>query len=412
MSDVQIESQEAVDLNELLGLTDDDISVMAAESKAEAEQSIVVEQIDEPHITVSTKKVVDVLKISALIAAAGENSFEGKVVVFNIKNDHVEFLLSDNKRNIQKDVDILNEDNRFTAFLAFNSSFLARISKVCGTTFTIIQRETGEGENIKKSYVLKINGGELHMDNINMAESKYVRDYADSTLKEYSKSEVVGSIQRLYNYASTSIKTGKNIDFVGNVVQASPINSLAKITYNTQFPTFRLSLTDCKILTVLSLTEPDETISINSDGKIFTGKTYKFKTESYNISTVAYDTVVERMFGGEHAVVDAKHLSQISELSVGLDSSLGNLKFNYTEEGRVECELLTKRENSKLTIQGTSNTSLVKLENPVEIPANNLRGALSIFPAETTLNMRISTDGVSLESSNMRVAVLGKGVGK
>ena len=117
------------------------------------------------------------------------------------------------------------------------------------------------------------------------------------------------------------------------------------------------------------------------------------------------------MFEGEAAVVDNQHLTQIAELSCGLDTSTGNMRFNYNE-GRVECELLTKRENSNIVIQGTTNSDLVKLENPVEIASTNLKSALSIFSQETTLLVRVSPDGISLESGNIKAAVIGKNVGK
>ena len=350
------EAPDALDLNSLLGMTEEDINAIASSDtvtkKEDPKEELV--QVDEPHITISTNKLLNVLRVSAMVAAAGENSFEAKVVVFNVDDtkDNVSMLLSDNKRNIETSIEILNKENKFKAFLAFTTTTLARLIKVCGSTFTIIER------------------------------------------------------------ASTSIKTGKNIDFSGNIIQASPINSLAKIEFNESYPSFRLSLTDARILFMLASMEDSEVIKISNDGKIFIGDNFKFKTESYQVSSCAYDAVAERMFDGEYAVIDSTHLRKLTELSVGLDISTGNVKLNYTPEGRVECEIVTKRENSKIILSGTTNTSLVPLEAPVEVPSTNLKGALSVFPAETTLNMRISTDGVSLQSSNVRVSVLGKGTGK
>lgn len=413
MSDIGVveSAPDSVDLNALLGMTDEEIDAVAT---ADSFDDVVVEeeQIDEPHITVSTKKLLDVLKISAMISAAGENSFEGKVVVFNITNDNVEFLLSDNKRNIKKVVDIVNQDNRFTGFLAFTTATLARLIKVCSSSFSIIKREVKKDDKTEIKYVLKVTGGEIHLDNINMSKEKFIKDLSDKTTKEYSKENITSSINRLFTFASTSIKTGKNIDFMGGVIQASPINSLAKITFDEKYPNFRLSLTDARILYLLASSDESETIGINSDGKIFSGEAYAFKTESFSTQNCVYDTVAERMFNGEAASIDARHLTQMTELSVGLDTSIGNLKFNYTDEGRVECELLTKRENNKIIIQGTTNSDLVPLEKAVEVPATNLKGALSIFKEETILNMRVSTDGVSLQAGNVKVSVLGKNVGK
>ena len=412
MSDFNVEAApDSVDLDELLGLTDVDL---VDESESAINEPVVEEEvIDEPHITISTKKLLDVLKISAMIAAAGENSFEGKVVVFKIEDDEVKLLLSDNKRNIEKSTEIVNTDNRFKGFLGFSTQFLARLIKLCGSSFSIIERtETKEDKSEVKSYYLKVTGGEVRMDNVKMSEDKFVKTF-DDAVTQYNKDTITDAIKRLFTFASTSIKSGKNIDFSDNIIQATPINSLAKIVSGEKYPSFKLSLTDCRILHTLLLTESDETFGINKDGKVFTGSTFKFKTESFPTSKCAFDAVAERMFNGECAVVDAGHLTKIAELSVGLDTSIGTLKFNYNDEGRVECELLTKRGNSNLIIQGTTNTDLVPMEKPVEIPAVNLKGALSVFPQETTLNMHISSDGVALDTANtIKVSVLGKGIGK
>lgn len=411
MSDFNVETApDSVDLDELLGLTDLELE----EENEGGEEVIVVEDIDEPHITISTKRLLDVLKVSAMISAAGENSFEGKVVVFKIEDDVVKLLLSDNKRNIEKSTEILNTDNRFKGFLGFSTAFLARLIKLCDTSFTIIERsEEKDDKSVSKTYFLKITGGEIRMDNVKMSEDKFIKDFNDDSITQFNKDTVMDAIKRLFTFASTSIKSGKNIDFSDNTIQASPINSLAKITSGDKYPSFKLSLMDCRILHTLLLSESDETFGINKDGKIFTGSTFKFKTESFSTSKCAFDAVADRMFNGECAVVDAGHLSKIAELSVGLDTSVGTLRFNYNDEGRVECELLTKRGNSKLVIQGTTNTDLIAMEKPVEIPAVNLRGALSVFPQETTLNMRVSSDGVALDTANtIKVSVLGKGIGK
>ena len=416
-SNVQVElASDTLDLNALLGMTDEEINAVGeldTSAPADTNSNVLVDEVtDEPHITIATSKVTEILKISAMIAAAGENSFEGKVVAFKIEGDNVRFLLSDNKRNIEKTVELVNTENRFEGFIAFSTANLARIIKLCGNTFCIIEREVeiAEGQKTKK-YVLKVAGGEIHLDNIKMTEEKFVKDLTDKTSKPFKKVNITNSVVRLFTFATTAIKTGKNIDFVGNTIQANPINSIAKITTDEKLPSFRLTLTDARILLMLSSTDSADTISINKDGKIFTGDSYKFKTESFQTTDCVFDTVAERMFNGEYATIDVKHLTKVTELSIGLDSSIGDLKLNY-KDGRVDCELLTKRENSHIIIQGTTNDDLTALENAVVIPSTNLRGALSVFQVETTVNIRISTDGVSLESGNIRVAVLSKNAGR
>ena len=412
MSDIMVESApESVDLEALLGLSDVELDEGASvEVEVMSEDNI---SVDEPHIKIPVKKLLDVLKISAMISAAGENSFEGKVVVMKVEKGQVRFLLSDNKRNIEKRVELLNTENQFEGTVAFSTSLLSKLSKVCTSIFTLIERtEKNDADKEVKKYVLKIRGGEIYMDNIQMAEEKFLKSFEDTSIKNYDKSELTTVIKRLFSFASTAIKSGKNIDFLGKVVEAAPINSLAKFYTEGDYPTFKMSLTDAKILYTLCLCDDAAVVGINDSGKIFTGSSFGFKTESYPAANCNFDSVAERMFAGQAAVVDAQHLIQISDLSCGLDTSMGNLKFNYNEDGRVSCELLTKRENSMITIQGTSNTDLIPMEKSIEIPATNLKGAMTIFSQETTLSMRVSPDGVSLESGNVKVAILGKGVGK
>jgi hypothetical protein len=241
-----------------------------------------------------------------------------------------------------------------------------------------------------------------------MSEDKFVKSYDDVTTQEFGKVETAGIIKSLFSFASTAIKSGKNIDFLGKVVEASPINSLAKIYTESEYPTFKISLTDAKILYALCMGDDSPNIGINNSGKIFTGNSFGFRTESYPASECNFDSVAERMFQGTPAIVDAQHLIQLSDLSCSLDTSTGNLRFNYSTDGRVICELLTKRENSLITIQGTTNTNLVPMERAIEVPSMNLRGALTIFASETTLSMCVSPDGISLMNGNTKVAILGK----
>lgn len=366
------------------------------------------EEVSEPHIKIPTSKLVEVLAVSSLLSSAGENSFEGKVVCISVEDGVARFLLSDNKRNIEKRVDLLNKENQFTGFIAFSSSLLNKMSKVCTSVTTIIQRKEVKGDKETDKYVLKIRGGEVVLDNINMDKNKFDKTIDCKNGKEYKKIEIIESIKRLYAYASTSIRSGKSIDFNGDYIQTSPINGLAKIKTEKSYPTFRMTLTDTKILSVLSYKDSNDFIKISKDGKEFIGDTYKFKTESYSVTKPTYDSVVERMFEGESVEIDANHLKKLVELSCGLDTSVGNLKFNYTDDGLVSCRLLTKREDSDLVIQGNPNTNVVKLDNPIELYSFNLKGALTVFNNEDSLNMRVSPDGVSLESGDVRVALLGK----
>lgn len=413
------DAPENIDLDALLGFGDigseDSTSKSSKNEETIFDNSVVDDiKIDEPHIKIPVKSLSEVLNIANQISSAGENSFEGKIIALNVESGVVKFLLSDNKRNIEKTVKIMNEENQFEGFVAFSSSLINRLSKVCTSMFTLIQREIeNDGKKVKR-YVLKIVGGEVVIDNINMDSAKYIKSFSCDNDVDYSESEVVDAVRKLYAFASTSIRSGKSIDFLGDTVETSPINGLAKFYTKTTYPQFRLSLVDSKLLHSLCNYDDNDVLKISKDGKTFIGSNFKFRTESYPVQKSVIDSVAERMFEGDSAIIDANHMKQITDLSCALDTSTGNLKFNYTDDGFVNCELLTKRENSNIVMQGNANKNLVKMDSDIEVSSFNLKGALTVFPSDKVLNMRVTPDGICYENvgGNIKVAILGKGVGK
>lgn len=402
------DAPESVSLEELLGLTDVDLGESTTKTKVFQVSEKDDIKVEEPHIKIPTKRVGEVLSVSSLVSAAGENSFEGKVVALKVANGNVKFLLSDNKRTIERVVPLLNTENYFEGFLVFSSSLLMRLLKVCTSIFTLVEKTVKDevtGKDRKK-YVLKIRGGEISLDAINIPESKFTYNY-DVSKKEYNKEPILSSIKRLYAFASTSIRSGKSIDFSGNIVSTSPINSISKVRISENLPSFKLSLVDCKILHILGIIDDGDKISVSDDGKVFSGKGFNFKTESYPVSNSSFGEVADRMFEGESCEIDDVHLTQVTELSCALDTSTGNLRFNY-EDGLVKCVLLTKRENSNIVIQGNRNENVSSMGSDVEVSAYNLKGGLTVFNGNSTLLMRVSPDGVSFESSDTKLAVLGK----
>ena len=393
--------EEAGNLLDLLAYDDIDVGSDTDNVKLGYTKSDLVD-IDELHISIPTKEVSRILGISSQISSGGESSFEGKVLAIKIDDSGARFLLSDNKRHIERYVDIINTEKRFKGFLAFNSSLINRIVKVCSSVFTIIEREVG-GE---LKYSLKILGGEIALDNIKIDEGKFNRKIECKDGKEYNKGCIIDSVKRLYTFASSSIKFGRSIDFLGKTVQASPINSLAKIDIEESLPNFKLPLIDVKILSGLCSMDTSSKVTISKSGDTFIGEKFKFKTESFPASESSVDSVAERMFDFDSVSVDATHLSQINELAYGLDSSTGNVRFNY-KDGFVSCEIVSKRDNSKIILKGEKNDTIKPLEADVEVSSVSIRGALSVFSGIKEIDFKICPDGVAFISGDIRVAILG-----
>ena len=79
---------------------------------------------------------------------------------------------------------------------------------------------------------------------------------------------------------------------------------------------------------------------------------------------------------------------------------------NYTN-GKVSCEIVSKRDSSKVIIKGDKNNTIESLEYDVEVSAISIKGALSVFSGIKEIDIKISPDGVALVSGDVRVAILG-----
>ena len=161
--------------------------------------------------------------------------------------------------------------------------------------------------------------------------------------------------------------------FFNKSVQSSSINSTATIEINEPVPDFKLPLTDVKILTGLCSFDESATVNISTDGSVFEGSSFKFKTESFQITSSSMDAVASRMFDFDGAVASLGHLTQINDLAYGLDSSTGNVRFNY-EDGFVSFEIVSKRDNSKVIINGVKSEAVQHLEGDVEITISSGAG--------------------------------------
>lgn len=398
-----------VDLESLLGMT-------SAELEEESAPEVVLlnedtSEVGEPHIKIPTKKLEDILKISAILASSGMGSLDSKCVCMDIQEGKIRFLLTDAFMiNVVKEVELLNTDNQFTGTLVFSTGVLARVIKVCGSIFTLVERVE---DNNKKSYALKIMGGELPIDNIGNANlAVYSKDFTNKTFKEYNKHEILNNLKRLFAYVNSALKDSRVLNFSGNVIQVSPHGSATRCELSETYPSFGMKVSVARLLHLLSQGDGRLTVKINEDGNVFQGDNYSMIVSNVDSNVCAYDSIIGRMFIGDGCTVDIPHLTRLTELSCGLDYSSGMMKFNYTKDGMVSCELITKRKNSVLELRGTPNSGVTPLENPVEVSSVNLKNVLSVFPQEPTALLRVSTDGISLESGKVRSIVLGRGVGK
>lgn len=406
MNDIGVEdAPDSSDVDVLLGMTD---TTQGSSSGNLYDDNDDIE-VSELHWKIPVKFVNEALRVSSLVSASGENNFDSKILTISHNNgdSFVSFLITDNKRDIKINTELLNTENVFDGTVSFSASNLAKIVKMCSSIFILVKRIVDD----KDKYILKVLGGEIVVDNYKMDKDKYSRDYSNIKTNDFKKNEVMDVIKKLYTFASSSMKSGKNLDFDRKVVQAMPINSIAKVTMSEEYPAFKLPLTDSRILFNLCGFDSSESLGISKDGKVFRGNSFEYKTETFPVSKCVFDSVAERMFTGNGVTVNYRHFVKVIDLACSLDSMTGSVKFNY-KDGLVLCELESKRDNSSIYIDGDRNESINSLDSSIEVLSGNIKSALSVFLGNTFIVVRLSPDGIAFESGNTRVSVLSKNAGK
>lgn len=365
-----------------------------------------VDDIQEPHISINKKDFLNILNIASILLSSGENTTERRVTTLKVEKGIAKFYLTDNKRYIEKTVQLINPIRQFEGFVSFQTDTLNKVVKLCENEVSIIQRIDKNKNRFK--YSMKVEGGEIILDNINFKQETFIKNFTVDNDTVYNKNIIIDAIKRLSTFASTSINTNKSIDFYPNHIQSYSMNKLASISTPTEkYPNFKINLIDAHILYILLNTEDSETLNINSDGKVFRGKEFTFKTEIYATENCPFEQIANRMLTGESVTSSMKHLSKVIDLSCALEMSIGNVAFNYSK-GLVQCTLMTRMEKNPIIINGTINDKVIDLPNPIGVSSINIKSTLGVFAGLDTINIRISTDGVSFENGNIKTIVLGK----
>ena len=392
-----VEMPSEVDLDTLLGLTDILTTDMGDSSVEETTREVV----KEPHFSVSLNRVVEALKISSMVSACSKDSAESRKIFMKVDGNQLVIRATDRALIwVERRAELLDTENLMNDYVVFDSGILSKIVRLCSKEFTLIKREDGV-------YVSTL-GGETYIDNIKTEESKFDFPAIDeSNLFEVNREEVCNAVKRIFPVANSATSNEQNIVFFkDSSVYAVNNACAAKFVGNNKYSDFGVKRDNVRILYNVACADTGETMKISKDGSVFIGKEFKAKFAKINIKEQKLINIVDRMFShNEGAVVDIGHISKITDLSLGLDYSLGKMEFNYNKDGKVTCNMKTKRKESLYVLRGTSG-NVEPLESSVCIASGGMRNALSVFSGMTTANVVVSEDGVAFESYGFKSVVV------
>lgn len=392
-----VEMPSEVDLDTLLGLTD----ILTASMEDGSIEEAVREVVKEPHFSVNLNRIVEALKISSMVSACSKDSAESRKIFMKVDGDKLVIRATDRALIwVERKVELLDTENLMSDFVVFDSGVLSKIVRLCSKEFTLIKREDG-------MYISTL-GGETYIDNIKSDESRFAFPAVDeSGMIEVNREEVCNAVKRIFPVANSATSNEQNIVFFkDSSVYAVNNACAAKYVGNNKYSDFGVKRDNVKILYNVACADTGETMKISSDGSVFIGKDFKAKFAKINIKEQKLINIVDRMFSHNNgAVVDIGHISKITDLSLGLDYSLGKMEFNYNEDGKVTCNMKTKRKESVYVVRGTSG-DVEPLKSGVCVASGGMRNALSVFSGMTTANVVVSDDGVAFESSGFRSVVV------
>ena len=371
------------------------------------EDSFIDEFSEEIHISIPTKEINTILNISNVLKSGGENSYEGKLVTFKVEEGNVKFMLSDNKRNISKFVKPLNSDKFITDFICLSSGSLARIVKLCGNVFTVIERTKESDGGLNKEYTIAVHGGEVRVDNYNSDESRFNHTY-DATYNHTSNREnLISYIKRLFNYSQTAGGRSRFLSFKDNTITVESYNNMAKLTCDDNFGSgFRLHLADCKLLALLANSDSGDNISLNTKGDLYCGDTFVFKTEAFALEDNSIQqSVYGRMVVDNKCDVSLDHLRKIIDLACNLPETTGDI--NITFKDTVNIEIISRRGNSTIKLDALDVSGIFDIGS-ISMSANAIKQVLSTFNGFDVATLRLSLDGIALDNDTVSAFTLKK----
>ena len=390
------------DINEfdsVLGLDDN--------TDSGVEDSFVDEFVSEVHISIPTKEINTILNISNVLKSSGENSYEGKLITFRVEEGNVRFMLSDNKRSISKFVKPLNSENLITDFICLSSGSLARIVKLCGSVFTVIERTVESDGGVNKEYTIAVHGGEVRVDNYNSDESRFNHTYDDSYSNTSNRENLISYIKRLFNYSQTAGGRSRFLSFKDNTVTVESYNNMAKLTCDDSFGSgFRLHLADCKLLALLSNSDGGDNISFNARGDLYCGDTFVFKTEAFTLEDNSIQqSVYGRMVVDNKCDVSLDHLRKIIDLACNLPETTGDINITFGDS--VSIEIVSRRGNSIIKLDSLDVSGIFDIGS-ISMSANAIKQVLSTFNGFDIATFRLSLDGVALDNEVVSSFILKK----
>ena len=369
-----------------------------------------IEPVEEEHFRVSTKKLADALKLSSNVSQGTGRDKVSRSVGIGVSGNLLTVYMSDSEIYAEKLIPVMNDDNLFEGYLSVNHVDISKAIKVCPTS-TVIYKKDGK-------FFIKLIGGDMEIEDIGVDKADMSlpdkQDFDDESLLPTKDFSMV--LRDLFPLASSSASAAqRRIFFDGNKAYAVYLYSIVEYESDYSFPTMDISVKNVKSLYPLTMGSEGEEIKVlkqKSKGSrvlvVGDNFSYSFPLSKFGLTGQMVSSMGS-ILGEPKVNVDYGHLNKVTDLSSDLVHSISRMDFNYTDEGKVQCLLKTKKSDVDFLLVGIESDEVKRFGKPVSIQTTLIKTVLKVFSQETVVSLGLSKDGVGIESGRYRAVLYREG---
>lgn len=387
---------EEMDLDALLGIGADDVSGSAEEKFGEEADEV----IDFPHIKVSARKFLDILRVASVIGQGKTNNLSSRLIGFEVIGDRVKFYTTDNVVYVEKYMALINKENILTDFVLLNWGVMLKMIKACPSVITIYKKDD--------KLFLKMIGGDFELDTVSYDKTKMIGDMSEvAESKEINSAEFLKALYKIYNISQAGVTAQQRLINVINGNMVISFKPCVAIYKGLELPNMTIPMKESKVLYLVIANSKEETFNVRvlKERVVF---------EKENDFIICYklqkNSVLEELLQGadsftkfDNVEVDTVHLLKVATLSSELPFTVGKIGFNWFSGG-IKASIKTKRSNGEFILRSNGN-GREPLNNNININSPFMKAAVRTFSGDTSLVFYLGDLGVGLSNGKMLVVV-------
>jgi hypothetical protein len=359
--------------------------------------------VDEPHIRVSTKSFLTLLKLAKQVSSTSGRDIITKSILFSVDGDNVVVKATDLDTYFEYKMECLNTENVLKDSFSVPLDILVKVAKALPANTIFLKR----GETI----YIRIFGGDLPLEVYNVDKSKY--EYTEPIVKvnTISATELYSTIKDLSPLVTAAINpTEKRIVFESHEACCSYMWAI--ISAGGSWGNFDLRVKDINLLRAalvdldedVTLYTTDETVAVKR--AIIKGSKFMYAFYvSENKVPVALKTMLAEINGYSGSFVDLVQLYKLVEVASELPYSIGKVGLTLTDEG-VRVAIKTKRnEDSIFNLTGSYNSGKETYKQEIVVQAKLLRILLRTFASESAVQLVFSDKGLGVFTDSYKAAL-------